>query len=58
MTFRFFKGIEKKTEQYFLSDLGRKEKKVKDKFLDKKKKERNNLKIDKQGKRSFQQNED
>lgn len=34
-----------------------KRKKVKDKFLDKKK-ERNNLKIDKQGKRSFQQNED
>lgn len=57
MTFRFFKGIEKKNEQYFLSDLGRKEKKVKDKFLDKKK-ERNNLKIDKQGTRSFQQNED
>lgn len=39
MTFRFFKGIEKKNEQYFLSDLGRKEKKVKDKFLDKKKEE-------------------
>lgn len=57
MTFRFFKGIEKKTEQYFLSDLGRKENKVKDKFLDKKRR-RNNLKIDKQGKRSFQQNED
>lgn len=57
MTFRFFKGIEKKNRTIFLSDLGRKEKKVKDKFLDKKK-ERNNLKIDKQGKRSFQQNED
>lgn len=54
----FLKELKIKTEQYFLSDLGRKEKKVKDKFLDKKKKERNNLKIDKQGKRSFQQNED
>lgn len=53
----FLKELKKKTEQYFSSDLGRKEKKVKDKFLDKKKK-RNNLKIDKQGKRSFQQNED
>lgn len=51
----FLKELKKKTEQYILSDLGRKEKKVKDKFLEKK---RNNLKIDKQGKRSLQQNED
>lgn len=58
MTFRFFKGIEKKKpNNIFSSDLGRKEKKLKISFLIKKK-ERNNLKIDKQGKRSFQQNED
>lgn len=57
MTFRFFKGIEKKKRTIFFKRFRAKRKKVKDKFLDKKK-ERNNLKIDKQGKRSFQQNED